>query len=329
MSATLNTFNDLNQIRHANYGLQTQTYTWGPGTLPTGETQIFSLSNWNQGNAVVKAVILEAVAATQAAGVQVYWTADTLLSDRAQGWTSGFPAGMRMYPTRAVAGTNMALYVKNNSGAPIANFQFNYVMTVISLNTFQRLLNGFAYTSDDNANIAAQMKNEGDVVKKIANYFSQGYRPFSMSSMFANLFENRRISNPPDTAPFKLSIPTDATVSTSKSISVTNPGSGPPNFVYILKGISLEGAPAGMTLTIDRDGDTALVNELNAPAWVQADEKPWPFFLPANNHYQITANGNPGDYYVRLDIEQYNASQLLLAHLNMGVDITQVDLGLQ
>jgi hypothetical protein len=336
MGATLNAFG-IDQIDKARYGLQSQIYTFGPVTLPAGQTTVFQVQNWNTRDSssanIAKVCILKSIAATQNAGVQITWAADNQQSDQAQGWTDGYPAGLRAYPTFAVAGSNLKLVVNNTTGAPIAVFQLNYGVTVMSLNLFQRLLYGFTANDADSAALQAlqsQASQNQDINSEVTRLLQGGNRPFALDSVLMNLFENRRISNPPAVVPFHMAVPANSTASVTKTISVGG------NLVYVLRGISLEGAAAGMNIVIDRDSDAALVNQLNAAAFAQADDLPWPFFIPFNNHIGITCNGSSGATYpVRLDIEAYQSSDLMLAHLTavgqtgMGTITPKVQIGLQ
>ncbi len=335
MSATSNEF-AIDQIDKARYGLQSQIYTFGPTSLPTGLTTVFQVQNWNKSSdGAAKACILESLAMTQQAfsnnaGVQAIWTADNVPSDSAQGWADGFRAGLRAYPTRAIAKDNLKLVLSNTTSAPISGFQCNYGVSVVSLNLFQRLLNGWPSNAADQAAISslqqaantANPSNPKNISNEIQQLLQSGYRPFSLAQMLTSLFENRRVSNPKNCVPFHLAVGTGATASPTKTINVPN------GLVYILRGISLEGSPS-MNLVIDRDGDSALINQLNGAAWVQADDLPWEFFVPFNDHIGVTANGSSATYVVRLDIEAYQESDLLLAHLMMGSLTPKVQVGLQ
>ncbi len=336
MPATLNAFNK-EQITFARYGLQSQIYTFGPISLPTGQTVVFNVQNWNPSSSIDKVCILESLATSPPDPlVQIQWVADGNQSDTAQGWTDGFPTGTRALPVFAVAGSNLRLVINNMRVTPLASFQLNYGVTVMSYNLFQRLLQGFApnaadqtalasLQSDENAKAAQRGTTPQNLTNEVSRLLASGSRPFSLGSMLTNLFENRRVTSPTESIPFHLVIATGMTESPTKTISV------PSGLVYILRGISLEGANAGLTMNIDRDDDTALVNQLNAPAFAQADDLPWPFFLPANNYFGVTLNGNPGTYPVRLDIEAYNDSSLMLGHLMMVGTPTppKIQVGLQ
>jgi hypothetical protein len=343
-SATLNGF-AIDQIEKARYGVQHQTYTYGPTTLPVGQSTIFQVQNWNtQADGTAKVCVLTDLAATQNSAAQLQWMNDSQQSDQAQGWTDGYPANMLPYPTFVVAGKNLKLVANNMSGAPINNFQLNYGLAVLSLNLFQRLLYGFSSNAADQAALNSLQQDENqraaqrgstpqNINNEISRLLSSGHRPFSLESVIKNLLDNRRITNPKDAVPFHMTIAANATASPTKNINVGNGDTV--QFVYVLKGISLEGATAGLTLTIDRDNDVALVNQLNAAAYVQVPDIPWQFFIPAKDHFGVTINGNPGTYPVRLDIEAYQASDLMIAHLTavgqtgMGSITPKTQVGLQ
>jgi hypothetical protein len=317
-----NTF-DQSQIDKGRYGYQKQTYTWGPATLAVGSTQVFSVQNWNPMNGDVnKICILESLAATQNANVQLQWRYDNQQSDTAQGWTDAFPAGLRRLPTRAIAAKQLILTANNLSGGTIASFQLNYEVSVQSLTSMQRLFLGFALTSADKAALAEIANNEKDINSKVTELLNKGTKPNSFESIYNALFASRRLSNPDMAIPFHLTIPTGGTVSQARNIQV------PSGLIYVLRGISMEGASA-VTVNIDRDNDSSYVQDLNGAAWVQADELPWNFFMPFKDHISISITGTAGTYPVRLDIDAYMSSELLLQHLRMAPVTSKVQVGLQ
>ena len=317
MSATLNQFAQ-DQIDKARYGIQTQTYTFGPVSLPTGQSTVFSVQNWNLDNDIAKVCIIEGIAVSpQNSGVQVTWTADNVPSEGSQGWTDAYPAGCRMLPVYVVAGKSLSLVVNNQSGAAVSNFQLNYVVTVMTFNLFQGMLFGFGQTKLDTAAIQALQQDQPDIMKEINRLFAAGNRPFSMATVFDALFANRKLNTPSLSVPFHLTIPPGQTQSAPRSVPVSNSG-GLVKYVYVLRGVSMEGAPA-VTMTVNRDNDTDLINQLNGPAFVQADDHPWPFFVPAKGHYVITYSGSPGTYPGYLQFDAYLASDLMLAHLDLKV----------
>lgn len=343
MPATLNAFSStsFNQLA---FGIETQTYTFGPVTLGTGETQIFSVQNWNSSDDdIQKVVILEEIAAGPSdANVQVYWTADSQQSNRAQGWLDGYPPQYLPLDVYTVAAKNMALYVNNNRGSTLANFQLNYTVTVMNFSLFQRLLWGFAENPADTAAIQTLQDQENTIVaqksqatgknvqpKNVQNeiqaLLKSGARPFSFEDMYSALFANRRKNNPNNANPFHEAVPSGASKSNGTNITVPN------GYISILRGVWLNSASTGMNLMIDRDKNTSLVDQLNAPAFVRGDYLPLRFFLPFKDHVNAYVNGTSGTTYpVRLDIQNYQQSDLLMGHLWIpGYIKPKIQIGLQ
>lgn len=321
------------QIDAARYGYQMQTYTWGPATLNPGPIQIFSVQAWNPPSGDInKICVIESIAATQNASVQLQWTYDGVQSDSAQGWTDGFPAGLRRYPTRIIAAKQLSLVATNQSGASISDFQLNYEVSVLSLNAAQRLLLGYQLTSMDAAAIA-DLQNRANaaapegvqptnVSSQITSLMKSGQLPLSLEHIYENLFANRRVSNPALAVPIHLTIATGQTVSSTRTINV------PTGMVYILRGIAMEGASV-VTLSIDRDGDGSYINALNGAAFVQADDLPWRFFVPFKDHIAASISGSPGTYPVRIDVDAYVASDLMLQHLLVQPMSASVEVGMR
>ena len=315
---------DQSQIDKARYGYQKQTYTWGPATLAVGSTTIFTVQNWNTPNNEVKKICtLDGLYATQNINVQLQWTYDDYQSDQAQGWTDGFPSDMRKYPTRAISSRLLKLVVNNQTGSTIANFQINYEVSVQTINTFQRLLLGFQSTKADTDALSDLASAQPDINTQVQQLLSKGTFPHSFTSVYNALFLNRRVSNPPTAVPFHLVIPSGGTLSNIRTITV------PTGLIYIIRGISLEGAP-NITLSIDRDNDSTYVNTINAQAFVQIDDSPWEFFIPFKDHIAVSATGSTAATYpVRIDIDAYMASDLLSQHLLMSNVTSKVQIGLQ
>jgi hypothetical protein len=315
------------QIDLARYGRELVPYTWGPATLPAGQTPIFDVSDWNPGDSTDKVVVLTSLAATQNAGVQLLWSYDGQQSDQAQGWTDAMPAGLRPMRINAWAARRLALTVNNATGAPIANFQLNYTVLVWRLPTSWEKMLGYQ-PSDEDLQLLSSLPNQDGTPAPAAldQLLRKGTQPIAWERTWDALFANRRL---PD---FPAAVPRHVTTSSATQQVYLPSLRVPAGTVAILRGIGVEGQPAGVVVMIDRDNDAGYV-QVNAAAIARADDEPLEAFVPATDHLALSVSGAVGTFAVRPIVELYKLSDLMAIHLGIQttpqVSYAKVRSGLQ
>ena len=305
-----------NNITTTRFGYEVQTYTFGPATLATGTTPVFNLQNWNASGPTTKIVVLLDVAVDPSTAgaslIQLVWNYDGSQSDPGQGFLDGFRAGTVPTPVFATAQNSIFLNVVNNSGAPVPNFQLNYRIAVIELNIAQKILFKVAPTEDEITLInTLPVENNQSAYQQIQGLVAKGTRPFSFEEMYQSIFQGRRVSVRPEVATRHITVPAGS-VEGQYNIRV------PAGTVLVVRGITLPTAPAALTLLVDRDDDEDYIT-LNGGAYVRTDGAPLDFWVPASNHFTVTAVGAGGTTYTaNLDIDTYQLSDLMKLHLNMA-----------
>lgn len=302
----------IDQIQSARYGAETVTYTWGPGALAAGQTTVFDVQGWNRNESQNAYVIVEAVAATQNAGVQLLWTADGNSSDQGQGWTDGLPAGMRMAPLGIVAQNSIQLVINNLTGAQVNSFQLTYTVTVLPMSAAEALLRFGQEGLDEvqtEALDALPVQNGEDGLAQVLGLLQKGTLPIARRRYLDVLWRNRFIAPAPASLGLHLTV-TGGAAAPTKTYNV------PPGEVWVLEGLAAEGAPAGGTLTTQRGNDVGYV-QLNTAAFTQADEQAWPLWVPFVNHLILSVTGTAQTYAVRPDIRRYSLSTLLKIHMGI------------
>jgi hypothetical protein len=298
------------QVDLARYGRELVPYTWGPATLPAGQTPVFDVSDWNPGDSTDKVVVLTSLAATQNAGVQLLWSYDGQQSDQAQGWTDAMPAGLQPMRINAWATRRLALTVNNTTGAPIANFQLNYTVLVWRVPTAWERMLGYP-SSDEDLHLLASLPNQDGTPAAAAldQLIQKGTLPIAWERTFDALFRNRRLPDLPGAVPRHV---TTASATRPSSFSLRVPSGA----VAILEGIAVEGQPAGVVVAVDRDNDAGYV-QVNAAAIARADDAPLEAFVPATDHFTFNVSGAAGTFAVRPVVGLYKLSDLMAIHLGI------------
>jgi len=316
---------DRDQISRARYGRETLPYTWGPASLPVGQTTVFDVAGWNPADGVEKVLILEAVAATQNSGVQLVWSYDGQQSDIAQGWTDALRSGLRPNPVGAWAANRLALTINNQSGSPIANFQLNYWVTVWSIPAAYRLLLGYGLTPSDQRALAQLPQQDGlSPLQQVQSLLQKGTLPISWERQIDSLWRNRRVAPASALVPRHITTP-GPTTSASFSVRV------PQGYVLVLEALGVEGQPA-VQIAVDRDQDQGYV-QINGAAVAQANDAPLFAWVPAADHLTFTVSGAQGTFALRPEGGLYRLSDLLALHLSLRSSPAQaaakVQVGLQ
>jgi hypothetical protein len=313
-------------IDAVHFGYERVWYTYAASALtplPAGMTQIFDVSNWNPNDNVEKICTIDRIAVTQNSGVQLVWSYDGKQSDASQGWTDGFPAGMRALNVNIMARSRLALFVNNLTGSSISNFQLNYAVTVMNPSVSEDLLLGYPPSQND-LDLVSTLDHANSNGQQISAYselqaaVNKGTQPLTFSRIFDLMFANRLLPDDPASVPFHLTIPAGAALS---SVSASRPIRVPSGEVYILRGIALEGAPAVMLLA-DRDSDAQYI-AVYGTSFTQADDKPWDFFVPFRSQISfyftnLTTLSSSTTYPGRLEISRYKLSDLLSIHLQLS-----------
>jgi hypothetical protein len=317
---------ELKQIQVARYGRETVPYTWGPATLLSGATPIFDISDWNPGDETDKIVVLDSIAATQNANVQLLVSYDGQQWDPAQGWTDAMPKGLVPIAVNAWAARRLALSV-NNTGAAIPNFQLNYTVTVWKLPISYEQMLGYAPSQADMDLLASLPAdaNGTTAAAQLTALLQKGTQPISWVRTLDALFYNRRL---PDLG---VAVPRHVTTASALFPSSFNMRV-PPGQVGVLEGIGFEGQPASVVLSIDRDSDIGYV-QVNAAAIARSDDMPLGAWVPATDHFTFNVSGAVGTFTMYPIVRAYKLSDLLAIHLGIqktpATSYAKVGVGLQ
>lgn len=295
------------QIQSQRYGTETVVYTWGPNTLPMGQTPVFRVSSWNKSGGPLLECRSTYLAASQVDGVQFIWTEDNATTNTAQGWVSGLRAGVQANPGLDVSALNtFGLTLNNTTGAAIADFQLNYTVTVHPLTMAEKLMRGIALSDQDYLDLKALGMQQGQsALEGLQNDVLGGLLPRSPEWFRQAVWDGRRVRDNPNAVPTLL----DAT-STGNTINLQPPSTA---IVQVLRGIAVENAP-NCVVTVERDGQPDYVT-LNAEALVAADDLAIPLWVPSTDYLTISVYGAATTVYLRPIVANYATSSRLLAHM--------------
>lgn len=318
------------QIALAQYHDELVTYTWGPQSLPAGITTVFAVEGWNDQEYPEIICVLERLAATQNAAVQLRWTYDGTQSDQAQGWTDAFPSGMRWLRRNVPAVQRLSLAINNTTGAAVAGYQLNYAVRVRHMNVAEKLLRGYQPSPKDLEVAASIPVRAGDpsVIDQVRALVEKGTLPYSRQSTWDALYANRFGPDASNLVPRHVTV---GATSTYAQFTLT-PSRGA---VLLITGLALEGAPAAR-LTLARDQQYVPNSgyvDVAGQAYVQVDDAPWPYEVYARNYAQATVYASPGTYPVRIEGHEIAPGTLLRRRLGLvttgGVEAAKVRMGLR
>ena len=301
----------LSQISDQQYGPETVLYTWGPGTLASGNTPVFRVSRWNKSSGPMLLCESNYVAATQAAGVQLVWTVDNTNTNSAQGWTSGMRSGVQANRDFHVSALNtFGLTLVNSSGAAIDNFQLNYTVTVRPLTMAEKLLRGLQLSDQDQLDLANLKSQQGMTpLQGLQIAVQSGLLPRPDRYFYDTVWAGRRLRDNLDAVPWTL----DSTT-TNNTITLSPPNS---QTVQVLEGFAIEGAPDCVVM-VERDGQPNYLS-FNANALAAADDAPIPLWVPSLDDLVISVSGTATTVNLWPIVANYATSERLLAHLQQNI----------
>jgi hypothetical protein len=315
----------IDQISRALYGYESVTYTWGPANLPSGPTSIFDVSEWNDPSAPDKLVTIEAMqtnnAVAGAGSVQVLWKYDGTQSDNGQGWIDAFPADGREYEVNAPAVLQTSLLLQNN-GSAIANFQFNYRVSVRPLTAAEKLMNGYPLSALDlaaaeelDALALASDPKAVPTLTQLQQAIQKGTFPIARAKQAESLWDNRRLGDPSN------GVPRHFVVGSGNAATPQNVLQVPSGQVFVLRSIAPEGAFNGV-VTVNRDSQTVPNSgyvSVNAQAFISSTDEPFRYWVPATKNIVVQVSaGALGTYPVRVGVDAYALSDLLRVKLGLS-----------
>jgi len=262
----------------AKYWFERRIYTFGPVTLPTGVTPVFSASNWTDPQRPEWQAALTGLWVTQNAGVQISWIYDEHQqgASTAQGFTDAAPSGVRRFSVFAPAVRQLVLSVTNSSGSPISNFQLNYEITLKRLTVAEKLLWGYSLTQADLHRISSLGQ---DALEQVKALVERGTSPIPIATEIERTLDNQTLGDADASGLWHATAGTGTQGIAFATVHVK------PGEVAVIRSVAIEGAPAAV-LYVDRDTDMGLLT-LNGPAFVQANDAPWQPFLMALHSFQF------------------------------------------
>lgn len=295
------------QFKYAKYH-ERLYYTYGPVTLATGRTTIFDVQ-FGQSGSPTREAILDSIAVTQNASVQLQWTYDDRHSDSSQGWTDAFPAGLRPVEGLNIRAFNHLSLAVNNTGSPVANFILVYTVTVRDLTIADKLLEGMPLSPEDSSLVNSLPPSNGQTgLQQLQALIQGGTMPIAFRRAYDATILNRRL---PD---MTLLTPVHVTVGSNTAAATLSyrPEQGA---FLMLEELALEGAP-NMTVSIDRDGVLDYMN-VNGQAYTQSSDNPWRPILFVTQSIVFHFSGAAGTYPARIGLRQYRLSDLMAIRLGM------------
>lgn len=252
----------------AKYWYEKLQYTWGPQSLPTGDTPIFNVSRLNRTEIPQWAAELSNVGATQNSGVALDFTFDrhripALVN---QGHTDAFPSGLRTALSDAIGATgNISLLARNSNASAVANFQINYQVAMRRLTVADKLVMGIdKFTADE-------LEALNDKSIDVRGLVEKGIHPIPIEDQVRRTYKNRARVD------FRL-LHVDASTSDTAFLTIRASEFGQDRFL-VLRELAIEGG-AAVVVSVDRDDDLNYMG-VNGAAFAEADDRPWDVFVPA------------------------------------------------
>ena len=290
-------------------------YTYGPLSLPTGVSQVFSAENYNPESSPEWRAELVGLWVTQNAGVQVSWTADGVNYNAglSQGYTDAAPTGVRRMDVSVIqAVRQLIMTVNNTSGAAIPNFQLNYEIVMHKLTVADKILYGAALTPDDELVLAylggGTSATDAVAVQRgrsiVANLVDRGTSPIPWVAQYERTLRNRLVGDHEAGGLYHV---TAGTWTAGVKFATATPR---PGEFLMLEEVSTPAATA-FTLFVDRDQDLGLLT-LNGAAFAQADSDPWRPMVPATSQlaFRAFAATQTAGIPVALKIVRYKTSNI-------------------
>jgi hypothetical protein len=321
MPAVANAFS-AEQVARTLFADETVTYTWGPQSLPVGDTTVFDEQDWN-GSSPDRVAILTGYSATQSPGVRVLWTADDTNSNEGQGYTDAAPGGLYPVHLHAAAVTHLALVIRNNSGAAIANFQLNYTVRVRRLLVTEKLaLPSSALSAEDEAALAAVpvQPNQPTALALAQQAVARGARPGPLDAYYDAFVRSQEVTSDIQATPWHFAIGATNTY-------VDLPIGVPPGMLLELGRIVPAAAYADAPiLTVTRDSQQIQNSgfvAVNLAAAAGPANQPFgperPFRVYAKTNMLLRLYGTAGSTYaVWPETRLYRRTPLLDATLDIG-----------
>lgn len=291
-------------------------YTWGPQSLATGQTTIFTGEQWNpdQETAPEWMVELVAVWVTQSSGVQLSWVADgvTFNQGSTQGFTDAAPGGVRRLPVYARAVKQLSMTANNTSGAAISNFQINYEIVFRRLTIADKLLYGYGFSPEDDLVLATlggtqDPTDQAAIARGLAQVkalVERGTAPIPWIAQYERTLRNRRLNDHPSGGLWHV---TAGTGTAGTKFGTATPANGE---FLVLEEVAVPAATA-ITLYVDRDSDQGLLT-LNGAAFGQVNYAPWTTEVIATSQlaFRAKATATTNNVPVWLKIGRYKTSNI-------------------
>jgi hypothetical protein len=303
--------------RQARYWYEKRLYTWGPATLNTGVTPIFTALNWNaHPDSPDWEAVLTDIWVTQNAGVQLSWTADERSYNQgaSQGFTDAAPSNVGRLRVKARAMQLLSLTANNSSGANINNFQINYAIAMRHLALTDRLFLGKVPNAAD---LAAAKALGG--LQKIKDLVAKGTSPVSFKKQMDAIMANQLIGDDPHGGLLHITA-SATTLGTPFSVIPVSEGV---EFV-VVRGIAIPGATA-ITLCNDRDEDQSYL-QINGAAFAQTNpDTPWPVWAPAmrTSQFRAAAGATLGGVPLDLWVQKYRFSNVLKVRFGLTAGVPE------
>jgi hypothetical protein len=281
------------------YWLQQVAYTALISSVPANAQVSVqtAVQRWNPTNDPKTVVILDAVAASTAPGVQ-WW----IQNDKALGRVDlgTVPPDLTPLPTGRVAVDSLSHYLVNTTSAPAANIQLLYRYTIWHDTLAWRVMRGLPLTDE-------QRQTLRSLGLETTPTDQRGTLPMTLDRIIEGTYRPRLIRAPLNYALLVNASTTDTTFHTERA---------EPNQLLVLRSIAAAANEEdGVTITVDRDSQQGAM-VLDA-AMLRIDA-PLTVFLPATQHlsFHVQATTTPAaPIPVRLEIWAVALSNILRLRL--------------